>query len=152
MLKRNQPEHFRKTFSILLANYSREIGLLHCLTSKRIELSSIRMHLEGLRNLSNDLHSSAYFKKWSFLFFSPYFWYEQKKINKTIFPLDQLLKNNSTNNTDPRIERSLSHIVEFSQWFFKGNIFLNATKQNIFHKNRCLSSTTEARRRVWKQS
>lgn len=63
MLKRNQPEHFRKTFSILLANYSREIGLLHCLTSKRIEQSSIRMHLEGLKNLSKDLHSSAYFKK-----------------------------------------------------------------------------------------
>lgn len=41
----------RLVMRILLEQYIQGAGVVHCLTSKRIEQSSIKMHLEGLRLL-----------------------------------------------------------------------------------------------------
>lgn len=55
IIKQNQPLHFRKAFVVLLDLYCKECGVLHCLTSKRIERNSVKMHLEGAKNLWSDV-------------------------------------------------------------------------------------------------
>ena len=42
---------YKKTLLILLRHYLNDQALTHCLTSKRIELSSLKMHLSGLKEL-----------------------------------------------------------------------------------------------------
>ncbi len=63
VLDPQQPVHFTRTFLILLTHFCRGTGLAHCLTSKRIERNSVRMHLEGLRLLTRDLQSQSLPKK-----------------------------------------------------------------------------------------
>ena len=46
-------EDNQKIFMILLRHYMKDIGILHCATSKRIELINLKKHLKGLRALTD---------------------------------------------------------------------------------------------------
>jgi hypothetical protein len=52
---KEQPEIFKKLFILLLKEYAGTIGLSHVLTSRRIEKSSIKMHIRGLQDLFRDV-------------------------------------------------------------------------------------------------
>jgi hypothetical protein len=51
IFEESQALGFQKILMIILDHYLTHCAVAHCLTSKRIESTSMKMHLQGLRNL-----------------------------------------------------------------------------------------------------
>ncbi len=57
MTSRKRKDHLL-IFRVILEEYVKVTAISHCLTSKRIDKESVRMHLMGLRQLKKDLLSA----------------------------------------------------------------------------------------------
>jgi hypothetical protein len=55
LLEGNNSREFQLIFKIILFEYIRSSGVVHCLHSKRIDRGSMGLHLQGLRQLAEGI-------------------------------------------------------------------------------------------------